>query len=468
MTFRGFVGVWSKNADGKVIYSYSHGGDINVTGNVSGFTEELSLKNYIDITPDSEVLPETLAGKHILVEHDGVGNAAYEILSASEVDEDTLRLDIGTVTTIRRYVDNKDFDKGYIYNIGKGQKFVIPMTDEQNFSPVFDSISDGTTSAGSTYKAVVSATGNDGAEVTIVGRDMPRGASFDSNTNTFSWKPDSSQVGDNHVSLTATDEFGRESVVHFTVTVYGATTGNKNEITETPSTEGSGASGGGGGGVAPSDKADDTANADEPDASGESGESEKNEGNTDNTGTESRPLRFTDLANHTWAENAINSLANNGIIKGTSENTFNPASNITRADFALLLVRAFKLTSDNAENFADVSANDYYASELAIARNTGIVNGIGDNNYAPRNTITRQDMMVIVYRVLTTLNVGFGENVEPQYADFAAVADYAKEAVSALISAGLVNGKSGNIAPEDFTTRAEVAVLIKRILDYLK
>ena len=77
--------------------------------------------------------------------------------------------------------------------------------------------------------------------------------------------------------------------------------------------------------------------------------------------------------------------------------------------------------------------------------------------------------MTIVYRALTALekiNVGDGVYDVPQYDDFVAVADYAKDAVSALITSGLVNGKSGKIAPTDYTTRAEVAVLIKRILDY--
>ena len=60
------------------------------------------------------------------------------------------------------------------------------------------------------------------------------------------------------------------------------------------------------------------------------------------------------------------------------------------------------------------------------------------------------------------------DEVLPQYPDFANVAPYAKDAVSALISTGLVNGKSGCIAPNDYTTRAEVAVLIKRIIDYTK
>ncbi|MBQ2742362.1 MAG: S-layer homology domain-containing protein, partial [Oscillospiraceae bacterium] len=160
------------------------------------------------------------------------------------------------------------------------------------------------------------------------------------------------------------------------------------------------------------------------------------------------------------------------IIKGTTASTFSPAANITRADFAILLVRAFDLTSDNTENFADVTTADYFAQELAVARNTGIVGGIGDNKFAPRNTITRQDMMVIVYRALNSLPLEgkvapqATDEVLSKYSDFTSVAPYAKEAVSSLINAGLVNGKSGRIAPTDYTTRAEVSVLIKRILDY--
>ncbi|MBQ2743622.1 MAG: S-layer homology domain-containing protein, partial [Oscillospiraceae bacterium] len=60
------------------------------------------------------------------------------------------------------------------------------------------------------------------------------------------------------------------------------------------------------------------------------------------------------------------------------------------------------------------------------------------------------------------------DEVLSQYPDFDTVASYAKEAVTALIGAGLVNGKNNLIAPTDYTTRAEVAVLIQRILDYNK
>ena len=60
------------------------------------------------------------------------------------------------------------------------------------------------------------------------------------------------------------------------------------------------------------------------------------------------------------------------------------------------------------------------------------------------------------------------DEVLSQYPDFDTVAPYAKEAVSALIGAGIVNGKNGKIAPTDYTTRAEVAVLLKRMLSLVK
>ena len=96
---------------------------------------------------------------------------------------------------------------------------------------------------------------------------------------------------------------------------------------------------------------------------------------------------------------------------------------------------------------------------------------------------------MIVYRALTTqfdendnadgsatpnlplegkVSAELTDEVETSYPDLPTVADYAKDAVSALIGAGLVNGKNGNIAPTDYTTRAEVAVLLKRILDYIE
>ena len=487
-TFRGFVGVYSLNKDGEVINRYVNDGDIinadgnsdmdygAYTGKIIDFDKEMEFEdfeNFIDIQinekPIDDELLADIAGRWIYIENDGFENAAYEIVDTEKLSENTVRLHTGNVTNIRGYVDSYNTEKGYVYNFAENDSFRIPLSFADDASPMFDSIGKLTTSAGSAISVTVKAKSPieiDPPTISYVAQTLPRGASFDDVTGTITWKPDSSQLGDNHFAITARDSDGRESTTHFIVSVYGSTTGGTQTpttpsepstptIPTTPSTTPSGGGGGsGGGGVAPAPSTPAEPEMEEvlvPEAPGEDVKTEK----------------FIDLGAHAWAENAINALADSGIIKGISENTFAPAANITRADFAILLVRAFELASEDEENFADVSSSDYFAKELAVARNTKLVNGIGENKFAPRNNITRQDMMVIVYRALSTMGKIAATENAPTASDFDIVADYAKEAVSALIDAKLVNGKSGLIAPTDYTTRAEVAVLIKRILDYI-
>ncbi len=480
--FRGFTGVVSLEATQngeEIVYSYLGDGEVlsfvgdteealaAYTGIVKSFTEELSLENSIVYTTSEgqTVNTEALSGKYVYVENDGVQSGAYKIESASQNAEGDIVLDIGEVSAVRGYLDPLNSALGYVYNISEGQSLRIPLNSVYDAAPKIEPVPDYTTSAGSVVTIPLSVTSE--KDITLVGTSLPRGMTINQETKTLTWKPDDSQGGNWHVAITATDGI-LENTVHFTVTVYGRTTGKPgnetNNTTEnTPSVdngttdESAGGGGGGGGGAAPTPEAGESSNEDKI-STDESGET------APDASGETNDIRFTDLGNHAWATDAINTLAADGIIKGTSASSFSPAANITRADFALLLVRAFNLTSDNIENFDDVAASDYFAPELAIARNTGIVNGIGDNKYAPRNTITRQDMMVIVYRALTTLGVEL-EIADVNYPDFEDVAEYACDAVSALISAGLVNGKNGRIAPLDYTTRAEIAVLINRILN---
>ncbi|MBE6966259.1 MAG: hypothetical protein E7441_09545, partial [Ruminococcaceae bacterium] len=488
--FKGFVGMYSVNSSNEVLYRYVNDGTVigenapvmekaAYTGTVKDFDTSFDFgdfDNWIDVNIDCEN-PGELAGKAIYIENDGVQNGLYEIVDAWKNEDGSTRLDLGSDTLVRSYADEYDIDAGYIYNIDVKQKFRIPLAYVETGAPEFESVGNLTVSAGSTLKAMITATSPLERAITYSGTKLPRGASVNETTGELTWKPDNSQVGENHFEVTATDSDGRQSATHFMVTVYGATTGSsssdktdENDKTETPSegtTTPSGGGGGGGGGAAP----DNGNSSDQTDVGNGGSDVPNDEDSTQSDNTEKSPdasgetdnIRFTDLSNHAWAADAINSLADSGVIKGTSEKTYSPANNITRADFALLLVRAFELSSDNEENFTDVSANDYFARELAIARNTGIVNGIGDNKFAPRNTITRQDMMVIVYRAVQKLGVEL-KSADVDYEDFADVADYAQDAVKALISSGIVNGKNGKIAPKDYTTRAEVAVLLKRML----
>ncbi len=468
--FSGFVGVWTVNGDGENIYSYIHDGEALgegenkvenaedvITGTVIDFQKDLSLDNWIDVTFDRDFTQEEaddLVDRMMNIERETPGNSSYVIEGITMTDARNARINLNSTSLISNYKDVMDFSKGYDYNIEEMQTFEIPMSYEMSGNPVFDEVGKQSVSAGSSISIKLNATPvSEDYTITYRARTLPRGAGFDAATATFTWKPTATQVGNNLVAIDAIDSAGRIATLYFEIEVFGSTSG-----------------GGGGGFDIPSTDPDEP--IDEPDEPIDEPDEPIDEPDEPIEGGDvaGEDKGFIDLGNHAWAEDSINALADEGIIKGTSATTFAPANNITRADYAILLVRAFKLESDNEENFADVNASDYFARELAIARNTGIVAGIGDNKYAPRNTITRQDMMVILYRALTKMGVELtpieGIDVE-SYADYADVADYAKEAVKALVEAGLVNGKGDKLAGSDFTTRAEVAVLLKRVLDYI-
>ncbi len=454
--FSGFAGVYSVNDKGLNIYTYINDGTVigdttslgSYNGEVIGFTETLSSENKITVAFDGEVSLDRLSGEYIYVENKGSRNGSYRILGASPNAENPeyTDLDIGDVSFITSFEDDNNRDAGYKFNIEKYQKVTVPLTDVSDEKPEITAgnTANLSTTVGSAITVDVNAKSDVSDKITFEGRVLPRGASLDAATGIVTWKPTSSQIGEVGFVIAAVDEDGREATIVFEVTVYGATTG-----------------GAGGGATGPSVPDDKPVTPDKP------SEPEKPETPTELGTPSTETARFVDLGNHAWAADSINALADKGIIKGTSETTFSPAANITRADFAILLVRAFELKSENVENFSDVSDSDYFAKELAIARNCGIVNGIGDNKFAPKNSITRQDMMVIVYRALMKMGTEL-EADEVSTPDFSEVSDYAKDAVSALVNADLVNGKNGLIDPLANTTRAEVAVLLRRILEYAK
>ena len=480
--FCGFVGVYTPDDSGAPVRSYLvDGTKIGQTetdfaalngkvkdfthglpkGTVNEFTGATEYNSFIELELDEDydnVDLSSIVGNVINVKNDGVDNGSY-IIESAEKNGRMLTIGVGDVSLIRSHKVPGDRNGGYIYNIAENQQARIPLSTYEDDAPVFEKVEDCSVNVGSSVSIPIKVASESGKELTLSGLVLPRGMSLDKETWVVTWKPGSGQVGENHVAITASDG-NLASTLRFTIMVYGATTGAGS----------GGGAGGGGGGAAPTPSKPVEDDKKDEDDKKEDVPTTPSTPETPSEPTTEENVRFIDLGAHAWAADSINALAEEGVIRGTSENTFSPANNITRADFTILLVRAFKLESENTENFADVLDTDYFAKELAIARNTGIVNGIGDNKYAPRNTITRQDMMTIVYRALTSLplegKVSAELTDEVEYPDFDSVAEYAKEAVSSLITSGLVNGKSGKIAPADYTTRAEVAVLIKRILDY--
>jgi hypothetical protein len=97
----------------------------------------------------------------------------------------------------------------------------------------------------------------------------------------------------------------------------------------------------------------------------------------------------------------------------------------------------------------------------------GIVSGTGGNNFDPNTEVSRQDLAVIVARFADLAGKQLPET--RQYADFldsAEVADYAKDAIEAFFKAGIISGKPGNLFdPKGQATRAEVAAILHRFIE---
>ncbi|WP_162848375.1 S-layer homology domain-containing protein [Paenibacillus nanensis] len=183
---------------------------------------------------------------------------------------------------------------------------------------------------------------------------------------------------------------------------------------------------------------------------------------------------FKDLAGYGWAEEAIAALASEGIIKGTTENTFSPSSLIKRADFLLLLMRTLELEAPKGrlqQRFPDVKAEVYYADSVAAAGELGIVKGDDLGLFHPEAPITRQEMMILTERALRAadrLSAGADISVLEQYKDRDLIEEYASSSIAVLTGSELVEGDSGRIRPRASANRAQAAVMMFRVYAYLQ
>ncbi len=108
---------------------------------------------------------------------------------------------------------------------------------------------------------------------------------------------------------------------------------------------------------------------------------------------------FTDVPGNAWYNNAISTLANAGIVDGYPDGTFMPDEPITRAEFAALAVRFFKVKNVNKDYFDDDEGH-WAEPEINAAASIGLIEGYGDGTFRPERNIKRSEAMTIVNKVL--------------------------------------------------------------------
>jgi hypothetical protein len=176
---------------------------------------------------------------------------------------------------------------------------------------------------------------------------------------------------------------------------------------------------------------------------------------------------FNDIDSFAWAKKQIEVLASKGIVNGITDTKFNPRDPVTRADFIVLLVRTLELQGTLSDSFADVPDDAYYSTSLRIARELGIASGSGDNKFKPQASITREEMMVLTYRALLVAKKQLSTDVPgailSDFSDSMVISAYALESVAALVKMGLIHGSDNAIQPKKTSNRAQTAVLMYNI-----
>ncbi len=167
-----------------------------------------------------------------------------------------------------------------------------------------------------------------------------------------------------------------------------------------------------------------------------------------------------------WASKAIDYLFEQGIISGVKPGYYNPNASISRGDFTLMLCRAFDLSADSKGNFSDVDADSYYSDAISTAKALGIAKG-SNGKFNPHSALSRQDAMVLIARALDaagkSLPKGDSSDLD-QFSDSKQISAYAADAVAALVKAEIIQGYGDNLRPHGNVSRAEMAVILYRIL----
>ncbi|MFX3635371.1 MAG: S-layer homology domain-containing protein [Candidatus Pristimantibacillus sp.] len=177
---------------------------------------------------------------------------------------------------------------------------------------------------------------------------------------------------------------------------------------------------------------------------------------------------FGDIVKH-WAKADIMEMVSKGVVQGIDNDHFAPDKNITRAEFAALISRALNLKKGTSQPFGDVKSGVWYEDTVKSAYAAGIINGVTSKAFAPNKNITREEMSTMLMRAKAYAS-GVSEDKLPtaslkNFQDEGKISEWAKKSAGFAISSGLMKGRTTKLfAPRENATRAESAVVIKRLL----
>lgn len=176
-------------------------------------------------------------------------------------------------------------------------------------------------------------------------------------------------------------------------------------------------------------------------------------------------LPFTDVDLTDYYGDALVWSYVNGVVAGTTETTFSPSEEVTRAQIVAFLYRlAGSPASGTQVPFTDVSAKAYYAKALAWAVEQKIAYGVSATAFEPDRAVTREEFVSFLYRYAQLQGDISGEPADLSgFQDAASVSAWAKNAVAWAVRQGIAVGVETDVlAPRGTATRAQAIAFLYR------
>lgn len=195
------------------------------------------------------------------------------------------------------------------------------------------------------------------------------------------------------------------------------------------------------------------------------------------------PTAYIDIEGH-WATESIKYVISNGYFKGMTSKEFMPETDMSRA---MLVTVLWRLTGDSLTTtrtingvtkkvpkyvnmFWDMKDDEWYTNYVSWANANEIIDGYSKREFGPDDSVTREQLAVILYNYMKNYKLvrsfeTLKTNNIVTFNDDSLISDWAKEKVSIIQQIGLMQGRTGgDFDPKGNVTRAEVAVIIERLL----
>ena len=183
---------------------------------------------------------------------------------------------------------------------------------------------------------------------------------------------------------------------------------------------------------------------------------------------EAEPLPFTDVSEGDWFHDAVRYAYENGLMDGVGDGQFAPNATTNRAMVVTILYRlAGEPDVSGDVGFTDVAPGLWYTNAVTWAAEKGIVNGISATEFAPSGDLSREQLATVLYRYAEGMGYDVSASADLSgFPDADQIQSYATQALSWAVAEGLLQGfEDDSLQPQSTATRAQIATILMRFCE---